>query len=509
MTLVAPKGAVAAGHDVTARAAIDMLQKGGNAFDATLAALFASCVCEPVLSSLGGGGFLMAHEAESPRTTLFDFFVQTPREKRSAEDIEFDPIYADFGTTQQKFLIGMGSSATPGFVSGCFDVHNALCTLPIETIVEPAIKAARLGVVMTAFNARLFNIVGPILLFSAGTRKNFAPNGDLLGEGEIYKNPELAETLTTLAIDGSDFFYKGSVCEEIMALTQNLGGHLSPADLSSYKTEKRRPLVQPFGGSGEVFLNPPPSSGGCLIGFGLALAEQIDPGGDHFAPHMVARILQATDHTRQQIFDDPGMALRDSNIAKALASIKTQTITTKGTTHISVIDAAGNAAAATVSNGEGNGHMIGDYGFMLNNMLGEEDLSPQGFHQWAHDVRLSSMMAPTYVRDRNGTLSVLGSGGANRIRSAMLQTLLRIKAGQDPHSAINAARLHFEDGKMDIENWINEKNLAPVLADFPNACLWDEANMFFGGVHIAQRDVAGNFDGLGDPRRDGCFLIAE
>lgn len=506
MTQSQPTGAIAAGHEVSAQAGARMLQLGGNAFDAILAALFASCVCEPVLSSPGGGGFLMAHEAKTSRTRLFDFFVQTPHKKRACEHIEFKPIYADFGTTRQKFQIGMGASATPGFIPGCFEIHQTLCTLPLADILQPAIEAAQNGVVMDGFQSRLFKIVEPILLDNDNTRALFAPQGNLLVKGDIFNNPQLAETFKRLAGEGLDFFNNGAVRDCIVELAEHGGGHLSAEDFSSYETIQREALVQPFGEGGEVFFNPVPSAGGCLIGLGLSLSERLVNAGAKPDGCMVAKILQAIDHTRQDFFEDPDLMLSEDNIASAVTRLKTQTITAKGTTHISIIDAEGNAASATVSNGEGNGNMVGDFGFMLNNMLGEEDLNPAGFHQWRCNVRLSSMMAPTLVRHGNGALSVLGSGGANRIRSAMLQVLLHIKAGVSAADAVNAARLHYEAGKLDMEGWFDGEVLTTLLATYRETRVWDQPNMFFGGVHMVHKTAEGGFEGAGDKRRDGCFI---
>jgi len=505
----APKGAVAAGHKVTAHAAARILRSGGNAFDATLAALFASCVCEPVLSSPGGGGFLMALKADESTPALFDFFVQTPHEKRAREDIEFKPIEVDFGTTRQRFLIGMGASATPGFVAGCYDVHAALATLPMAEILQPAIAAAKNGVVMNGFQARLFKIVEPILLNTSKARKLFAPDAGLLGPGDLYKNPHLAETFKTLGREGCDFFYTSGVCDTIIELAATCGGHLSSRDFSAYTTRQRCPIAQPFGETGQVFFNPAPAAGGCLIGFGLALARILEGEGASVNSALVAKILARIDHTRREMFAQGEQMLSDDVLARCVAQLQNQTITSKGTTHISVIDAEGNAAAATVSNGEGNGHMAGDFGFMLNNMLGEEDLNPQGFNLWPCDKRLSSMMAPTLIRHGSGALSVLGSGGANRIRSAMVQVLLHLRAGKSARDAVDSARLHYENGKLDIESGFDEATLKSLMSAHDKTCLWDEPNMYFGGVHMVHKTPRGSFEGAGDLRRDGCFLIVD
>ena len=136
---------VAAGHELTAAAAAEILQDGGNAFDACVAGLFMTFVAEAVFASPGGGGFLMARRAGSDKITLFDFFAETPRKRRPASEIDFYPIYADFGPAKQEFHIGAGSSATPGMVPGLFAMHQELCRLPMKRLVEPAVRAARAG----------------------------------------------------------------------------------------------------------------------------------------------------------------------------------------------------------------------------------------------------------------------------------------------------------------------------------------------------------------------------
>ncbi|MCB1863649.1 MAG: gamma-glutamyltransferase, partial [Gammaproteobacteria bacterium] len=156
------KGVVAAGHEVTASAAAEVLKAGGNAFDAALAALFASCVAEPVLASLGGGGFLLAERCDA-RKLLYDFFAQTPFRKRSPEETDFYPIIADFGTVQQEFHIGMGSIATPGVVKGLFAIHRELCSMPLQVIIQPACEAARSGVAVNNLQRYISKLVSPIL----------------------------------------------------------------------------------------------------------------------------------------------------------------------------------------------------------------------------------------------------------------------------------------------------------------------------------------------------------
>ena len=133
------KGVVAAGHELTVQAAEVVLREGGNAFDAILAAHFAACAAEPVLASLGGGGFMLAKPHES-RPIVYDFFVHTPKHKRPSHELDFRPIVADFGTAQQEFHIGQGTIATPGSIKGVCQIHRDLCSIPLTDIIAPALS---------------------------------------------------------------------------------------------------------------------------------------------------------------------------------------------------------------------------------------------------------------------------------------------------------------------------------------------------------------------------------
>ncbi|MFC1773430.1 gamma-glutamyltransferase, partial [Pseudomonadota bacterium] len=166
-------GAVAAGHPRTAEAAVHALNEGGNAFDAVVAAHWCACISEPVLTSLGGGGFLLAR-AEGQAPTLYDFFAQTPLVKKPPDEIDFYPIQADFGTTQQEFHIGYGATATPGTVHGLFRIHRDLCKLPMKVLMEPAIDLAIRGVEINPLQAFIFDVVKPICLATENTAAQFS-----------------------------------------------------------------------------------------------------------------------------------------------------------------------------------------------------------------------------------------------------------------------------------------------------------------------------------------------
>jgi len=486
---------------VTAEAAGDILRDGGNAFDACIAGLWAACAAEPVLTSPGGGGFLMAKPASKP-PALLDFFVDTPKIKRPDSEIDFRDVEVDFGITTQTFHIGAGSSATPGQVAGLFEIAERYGTRPMRILAEPAIAAARGGVRITAMQAFLLQVVKPIYQASASARSLFSgAAGGLPGEGETFRNPELADCLDALSREGPRLFYEGEIARIITAAAEDRGGQLSPDDLKNYRVARRRPVTITYGGA-NVFLNPPPSAGGILIALGLELLGQSAPD-----PMTLLAAMEATNQVRRDARPEDDL-LEPALVARYRAEIRDRQPAYRGTTHISVIDAAGNAAAATVSNGEGNGEVLPGCGFMLNNMLGEEDLIPGGFQSWRQGERLSSMMAPT-IAEWEGRVLALGSGGSNRIRTALLQVLARhIGESRPLEEAIAAPRLHLEkDGKLSFEDLYGEGAREAMLAAYPEAKVFPDRNLFFGGAHAVLRTEKGDFDGAGDPRRAGVSLI--
>jgi gamma-glutamyltranspeptidase/glutathione hydrolase len=499
-----PKGVVAAGHKLTAEAAAEILEDGGNAFDAAIAGMAMACVAEAVFASPGGGGFLMARDARG-KTRLYDFFAETPLHKRNEDAASFFPIQADFGPTKQEFHIGLGSSATPGIAAGLFALHEELCRLPMRRLMAPAVGAARAGFPLTAFQAYLFTVIAPILTASPGVASIFAPNGALMRAGDTFRNPDLGEMLAWLAEDGARLFSDGDVGRAIVAQSEALGGHLRADDLKRYRTIRRAPLMWRHQGA-EVALNPPPAASGALIAFGLgylaALAEQGRPL-DAFA---LMEAMAATNEARATHGEGLAERLANGALAPKMREAARHPQAHRGTTHISIIDAEGNAAAASLSNGEGNGYIVGKFGFMLNNMLGEEDLTPEGLGAWREGTRLSSMMAPTIITGRDGSVTALGTGGSNRIRTAILQVAINlIDRGMSLEDAVNAPRLHLEKcGTLSFEPGLEDAER--LLAANPRAHAWPDINLFFGGVHSTRRQTDGTFEGAGDPRRSGVAL---
>jgi gamma-glutamyltranspeptidase/glutathione hydrolase len=512
------RGAVAAGHQITAEAAAEILKEGGNAFDATLAALFASCVAEPVLASLGGGGFLLARSAQGT-PILYDFFTQTPRRKQPLREVDFHPIVADFGAAQQEFHIGIGSIATPGLVKGIFQIHSDLCRLPLSTIIQPACDAARNGVSINELQHYISDVISPIIKSSPGALLLHAELGTpdrIAGPGKIVHHREMADTFEQLAKEGAALFYLGDIGQTLVRVCGESGGYLRGEDLELYTVEKRSPLELDYHGY-HLFANPPPSVGGTLIAFSLALLETENlkgfvPGGyEHLI--RIAQAQKLTQQLRHAYGVDRNLApdtsheiLGEKYINSYRDTLRKHLEFPRGTTQISVVDAEGNMASMTVSNGEGSGYVIPGTGIMMNNMLGEEDINPHGFHQWPVDRRIASMMSPTLVLSDNGPSIATGSGGSNRIRSAVLQVLVNLlDFDLDMGEAVERPRIHFESGLLNLESGPSQTTIEQLLKAFPEHKLWPEKNLFFGGAHtvIFSR---GGLNGKGDSRRGGVYI---
>lgn len=511
---MANRGIVAAGHPATAQAAADILEAGGNAFDAVLAALFASCVAEPVLASLGGGGFLLARpELEPP--VLYDFFTQTPLHKRPQEEVNFFPITADFGTAQQEFHIGMGSIAAPGVIRGLFQIHRDLCRLPLQTIVGPAREMAIDGIPINPLQHYIAEIVSPILLSTPqalALHQSPRQPGRLAAAGERVLQPEMADAFEMLAREGEALFYEGEMGQRLIEDSRSQGGHLLRDDLTAYKVAKRAPLERRYH-SYHLFTNPPPSIGGTLIAFSLALLER-EPVSDQ--AHLVAvaeaqrltQQLRRDQHVEQDLNERTAARILGHELLRRYRrEMRNRHSFTRGTTQISIADRAGNLASMTLSNGEGSGYVIPGTGIMMNNMLGEEDINPQGFHQWPENRRIASMMSPTLVLAGDGRAWATGSGGSNRIRSAILQVLCNLlDLDLSIHAAVEQPRIHYENGLLNIEPGLPEATLDALLQQFPRHRLWPDRNLFFGGAHTVSITAAGVLSGAGDSRRGGVAV---
>jgi gamma-glutamyltranspeptidase / glutathione hydrolase len=498
-----PLGVVAAGHPRSAQAGADALRQGGNAVDAAIAAMLTAFSCEPLLTSLGAGGYMLVVEPagagrRSRGPVLVDFFIEAPgRGADIAALAELVPVSVSFGDAIQVFNIGPASVGTYGMAAGVWEASTRFGRVPLAELVAPAAKLARDGIELNVAQAYVVEILAGIVTSTPECAALFAPDGRLLGPGDVLRQPELADTLERLGAEGPAPFYTGDIAATIVGWLAERGGIVTAADLAGYAAVDREPIRAVYRGR-EVRTNPPPSAGGILIAHALSLLD-----AQHGPPELqhVVDAMEQTQAVRTPEFleglDDPEFVDRFLTRRSPLGS----------TTHVAVLDREGWACSVTCSNGSCSGVVVPGTGIHLNNMLGEQDLNPLGFHRHPPGRRMPSMMSPTAVLREGAPELVLGSAGSNRIRSAILQTIIRVvDDGLEAGDAVRAPRVHFEDGVVYAEPGVDT---APLERAGRAIARFRELNLFFGGVQAAARDEQGRFSGGGDPRRGGAAIVVQ
>ncbi len=485
---------VAAGHPVTAAAGAQVLRAGGNAVDAAVGAMLMSFVAEPLLTGLGAGGYLLV-EGFDAEPTLLDFFVAAPGCGRAADAprAELLPVDVDFGDATQTFNVGPASVGTWGMVAGIDAALRRWGSIGLDALVRRPVALAREGVTLNSSQGYVSEILAGILTSTPEAAALFAPHGHVLGPGDRFVWPDLADALERLGAEGAEPFTTGDVARRVLAWLQERGGVLTGEDLAGYAAIEREPLRIAYRDR-EVLVNPPPNAGGILVGHALALLAR----GDDHGPERLVAVMEEVQAGRTPEFvaglGEPGF--HERYLASRLGS----------TTHVSVVDRAGRAAAVTCTNGEGSGIVVPGTGMHPNNIMGEEDLNPLGFHAFPAGRRMPSMMAPTVVVGEHGVELVLGSAGSNRIRSAIVQTILGVvDRGLAAAPAVDAPRLHFEDGTVYVEPGVPTAGLRAAGRTVQE---FRSRNLFFGGVGAVQRGPGGALTGAGDPRRGGAAVAA-
>jgi gamma-glutamyltranspeptidase / glutathione hydrolase len=518
------RGVVAAGHPLTAEAGAQILREGGNAVDAAICAVLTSFVCESQLTGFGAGGFMMVHEGGSD--ILVDFFVAAGGADGAERTAELVPIPVYFDETPQIFNCGAASCGVPGTAAGLEHVWRLFGSVPLDRLAEPGIELGRQGVRLTREAEYFHEILHPILVSTPEAAALFTPEGKQLVEGDVFHYPEMSDALERFAAEGSEPFYRGETARAVCDWVRERGGTLGMDDMAAYEPVEREPVRASFRGH-VVLTNPPPSSGGILIGYSLGLLERL---GDRSG---VEEIVAASEAANARRSDDFHLGLHDEDYVRRFLATDLDAVAARirdgewvgghggaggpddpdrlgSTTHISVLDADGNCASVTCSNGTGSGVVVPGTGVHVNNMLGEEDLNPQGFHRIPPGRRVSSMMSPTLALRDGDVVLGLGSAGSNRIRSAILQTAVRVlEQEMDADQAVVAGRLHFEAGTVQAEPGVEEGGLDDLERRGVPVVRWKRQNLYFGGAQAVVRDPAsGELSGGGDPRRGGAVAFA-
>jgi gamma-glutamyltranspeptidase/glutathione hydrolase len=523
------RGVVAAGHPLTAQAGARVLRAGGNAVDAAVGAMLTSFVAEPLLTGLGAGGYLMvAGGGWDP--ALLDFFVEAPPRAGDGSAAELRAIDVSFGDAAQVFHIGPASCGVYGTPAGACEAIARWGTVSLAELAAPAAALARAGVALNAGQAYVAEILAELLLSTAECAALWAPAGHVLREGEVLCNPELGDALERLGGEGAAPFYAGDIAAAVSGWLGERGGSITGESLAAYRARLRAPVRVGYRDR-EVLTNPPPSAGGTLLAYALGLLDR-SPGPPTLG-EIVAAMEAAQGERTAEFVDGLGEAgflgrfLTERGVAGGAGGAGGgpgvpddgggapdggrgaggDTGHLGATTHISVLDGDGRACSVTCTNGEGSGVVVPGTGIHVNNIMGEQDLNPLGFHRHPAGRRMPSMMAPTVVLGgATGEVElVLGSAGSNRIRSALLQTIVGVvDHGMSASEAVGAPRVHYEEGAVYAEPGIPLRALA---APDREVVAFHALNLFFGGVQAVQRRD-GELLGAGDPRRGGVAVWA-
>ena len=454
------QAAVAGGHPATVAAGVEILEEGGNAADAAVAAALASCVAETVMTGLLGGGHAVYFDAASGRTRNLDCFVAVPGLGSEPRDAELLHLDVPFGAELVHYAVGPASCAVPGLPAGLETLARDHGRLPWQRLVEPALRLAREGVDFPRAHAACLAMLAPVMTMNEGALI-YAPGGELLQAGDRLEQPGLVAALEALADDASSV-YSGTISAELRALSAERGGLLTPLDFDMYEARWTDPVEVGYAGG--------------------RLATR---GGLSGVPETVQRLpkLNGLDGTERVL------ALFDA--------FGTPADLHGDTTNVSVVDREGNACAFTSSLGLGSGDFLPGLDLHLNSMLGEADLLRGRLEPGS---RMQSMMAPLLAFDGDGLSLAAGAAGGTRLKTALLTVVAGIlDEGLAPGVAVERGRFHAAPEVVNAEPGVDEAALDELEARGRTVRRWPAQHHYFGGVSVVSRAGA-----AGDPRRSGA-----
>ena len=474
---------VASSSKIASEVGVDILKKGGNAIDASVATAFALAVTHPTAGNIGGGGFLVFMDSLGKATTI-DFREKAPL--KASPKMFLD---ASGGLTKGKNLygqestgnhIGAKSVGVPGTVAGLYMAHQKYGSLPWTDLVQPSIDIAENGFPLTwsLFSAAtFFDANSPIPFLKNYFRKD---NGELTQFGEVWKQPELANTLKEIRDHGHDGFYKGVVAKEIVRFMEENGGIITIEDLQRYTAIEREPIKGTFKGY-DIYSMPPPSSGGVALIEMMNLMEMADLDAIEFNSaayvHLVAEVMRRAFADRAEHLGDSDFNLDmplDKLTSKTFAKTRFDNIDMtkaspsdaskfgqmydgKNTTHFSVADASGNAVSVTYTLEHSYGSGMGDskLGFIFNNEMGDFNPKPGETNSSGQvgtnpniiqpEKRMLSSMTPTIVAKDGKPYLIIGSPGGRTIINTVFQTVLNVLAyNMQVDKAIEAMKIHHQ-----------------------------------------------------------------
>jgi len=528
---IGAQGMVATADVRATRAGLDILQAGGNAVDAAVAVGFALAVVLPRAGNIGGGGFAVIRNADGTLATL-DF--------RETAPLTVSPdLYIDAqGKPTEATRVGHLAVAVPGTVEGLEKLHQRYGSLPWSEVVAPAIDLADNGFTVNEELSRGLATKQSQLTQYETTRQIFFPGGEAPRIGTVLRQPLLAATLRIIAAEGASAFYHGRIADLIVQEMREGGGIISHEDLARYEAVWRDPITFQYRGH-TVISMPPPSSGGVALAEILNILEGYDLRQLGFnsvdALHLETEAFRRAFADRNYYMGDPrfvsipierlisdeyALELR-TGISRNRASesesfSRVPVLEGSNTTHISIVDRAGNAVAltTTLNSSFGSGIVVERAGFFLNNEMDDFSVRAGYANQYGliegeanlvePGKRPLSSMTPTIVLDPQGELRmVLGSPGGPKIITAVAQTILNVvDFGMDVRTAVEAPRIHhqlFPDEIQVEDNGVDNRTLATLLSMGHSVA---PRSGYFGNVQLIIRQSDGMLYGASDPRRE-------
>jgi gamma-glutamyltranspeptidase / glutathione hydrolase len=522
---VGTHGMVVTAHPLATQIGMNVLKTGGNAADAALAAMSALNVVEPHASGLGGGGFMLYYNAAQDSFTVIDYRETAPARFDAAR------YHQPTDTLHLVQRAGATSVLTPGSPAGWQALHTRFGTRLLQDLMAPAVALADTGYPVSEKQSAMILDHLADLQVDSTLAHIFLQDSLPLQPGARLKQPKLAETLRFLSRTRLENFYHPPLSDRTVATIRNRGGFLQQSDLSAYQIHERTPLRSTYHGY-EIITLPPPSSGGdCLLEI-LKLLEPVDlPSLGYLSTDYIHTMASASrqamkdadtwisdpDFNRVPVtallskawIDTARSRMRSDTVPERIAAMDSIRAFGPGnTTHLVVVDSAGNLASITQSLNYffGSGVMVPELGTLLNNHAADFSTDSLGPKAMKPKHRPPSNMAATIVRKDGKPVLVIGSPGGPRIAPSLAQVLISILDFHIPLAeALNAPRF-FPAGRTLVIETRFSKEVTDGLAKrgwkpYPLGGL----SNYFGGVHAIQIDPATHeLTGAADPRRDGA-----
>lgn len=511
------RAAIAAPNPSATQAGLHALGAGGNAVDAAIAAMITATSTEPGIVSPLAGAFINIWPVDGDPVVI-DGNVEMPG--RGADPARFGSGLIECVTAYGGGLTtyaGPGSVAIPGMFAGMGLAHERFGAAPWSELLGAAATLAEDGFQLSHTAASYFELVAhTIFAWDETTRALYTNDATAWEPGHVIVDPNLVATLRQIGAEGAASLYTGDIAARIVADMDERGGLITARDLAEYRPVMRTPLRTTLGGW-DLAANPPPAIGGPVL---TAMLRLLGDVSDRVSPQHAAQVMKDVLDLRLHrvdIADD--LEAAGHELLETIASMGAVGLpSSPDTAHVSVVDSLGNACAITASAGYGSGMSVGGTGMLGNNALGEPELNRRGLHALTPGTRLASNMAPTTSRHPDGTVLAIGTPGADRITTALLQVLLHFCLhGETLQHAVDAPRLHvrhLEDGTVRIDHEESPELVAaltgmrdrstgavvPLHAHEPHA-------MFFGGVGAALRAPDGELSAVADPRRDAATAV--